>query len=457
MQPPRSAKQVPLVFGDNQIASPKTFVLLLFGIFVLFILRKPDCLLNPQFWAEDGAVFFREQLLRGFPHALVTPYAGYFAPLQRLIAFLAVPFGIRNAPLCYGLMALFIDSTCCAMFFLPRYRQYISSDYLRLIVCLLAATAFDSRELVGTMANSPWYLMVAGVLLAADPLFMDSTRKRLLTLAIAFAIGLSAPILFVVLPIAAYQLVRNRRSLAALPGLVIGLGGLLQTLFVVFSPHGITLQRPSVDSVVFALWVGFIYKVVLQSLVGISATMYIAQAGLTGLVLSALVVTVCALTFFWVKLERRDQERVGAALFLIAASIVVPLVGRNSVLKFGTLTQVAGRAERYFFLASFLFAYILAVILDRAIHAHPVCKCILLTAIFAGGIYGNFSVPAFADMHWKHYPKEIKSWVKAEHAGMSPPDLNVPINPPGWYIQFCSGTRMVSAADGQCLAKAADQ
>ena len=46
-----------------------------FAIVTFFILwlRRPDSLLNAQFWAEDGGVFFREQVLFGL--SLIHIYA----------------------------------------------------------------------------------------------------------------------------------------------------------------------------------------------------------------------------------------------------------------------------------------------------------------------------------------------------------------------------------------------
>ncbi len=42
---------------------------------VLLALRRPDSLLNPQFWAEDGFTYFSQALIKG-PASIFSPYAG---------------------------------------------------------------------------------------------------------------------------------------------------------------------------------------------------------------------------------------------------------------------------------------------------------------------------------------------------------------------------------------------
>jgi len=45
----------------------------------IIVVRRPDAVTNPQFWAEDGYVFFYENLTLGFPHALAKLY--FWLPL----------------------------------------------------------------------------------------------------------------------------------------------------------------------------------------------------------------------------------------------------------------------------------------------------------------------------------------------------------------------------------------
>src|SRR5258708_34049507 len=67
------------------LSSPQLqLVTFLVGCLVV-ISRRPDAILNPQFWAEDGVTFYRDAYTGGF-RSLVLPYVGYLVSLQRLVA-----------------------------------------------------------------------------------------------------------------------------------------------------------------------------------------------------------------------------------------------------------------------------------------------------------------------------------------------------------------------------------
>src|SRR5260370_124194 len=74
-------------------------------------LKSPDAFLNPQFWAEDGAIFYAQQYGKLWPQ-ISTPYAGYLHFIPRLFAWLLSPIPPLYLPLSYNLSALLIDSIC---------------------------------------------------------------------------------------------------------------------------------------------------------------------------------------------------------------------------------------------------------------------------------------------------------------------------------------------------------
>src|SRR4029453_5150214 len=72
----------------------------------IIIVRRPDAVTMPQFWAEDGYVFFAENLRLGFLHSLAKLYSGFPYLTHRLIAFAGgrVPFAL--APRIYTTSAI---------------------------------------------------------------------------------------------------------------------------------------------------------------------------------------------------------------------------------------------------------------------------------------------------------------------------------------------------------------
>ena len=51
--------------------------------FIVIISRRPDAILNPQFWAEDGSVFYAQAYNKGIINSLFLPYAGYLHAVPR--------------------------------------------------------------------------------------------------------------------------------------------------------------------------------------------------------------------------------------------------------------------------------------------------------------------------------------------------------------------------------------
>src|SRR5437764_12478785 len=82
------------------------FQLIIFAIGCLIVFsRSPDALLNAQFYAEDGSLFYRDAYQSGL-HSLLMTYSGYFHRLLRLTALLAWLFRFSWAPMVMTTVAI---------------------------------------------------------------------------------------------------------------------------------------------------------------------------------------------------------------------------------------------------------------------------------------------------------------------------------------------------------------
>src|SRR5882724_9610514 len=79
-------------------------VLLTIAAALLLIFRRPESILNPQFWAEDATVFFAGAHQYGLASVWQT-HAGYFVLLPRIIAFLALKVPLLHVPFFYNVAA----------------------------------------------------------------------------------------------------------------------------------------------------------------------------------------------------------------------------------------------------------------------------------------------------------------------------------------------------------------
>lgn len=123
-------------------------------LFLVLLLRRPDSLINPQFWAEDANMFFKDQFLVGFTHSAgLTSLLGYVYLTPRMVAAFASWFPIPWAPFLYNFAATLIAALMMSVLALPAYRFLIQSDYLRIAICTIAAASFAAPEVIGTITN----------------------------------------------------------------------------------------------------------------------------------------------------------------------------------------------------------------------------------------------------------------------------------------------------------------
>jgi hypothetical protein len=202
------------------------------AILTVMVLRRPDALLNPQFWAEDGSVYFSQALVSG-PASVFWPHAGCLWILPRVVALAVTLLPILWAPFAFNLIALTADAACCALFSLPAYRHLVRSDWLRVGSCVLfAATISAGGELIGTLTNMPWYLALAAVgavALRSESVAEMRGRKIVWIAGGAALCAISSPVVAAAAPLALWQAHRaiRRRNWKTLPIPAALLGGIL--------------------------------------------------------------------------------------------------------------------------------------------------------------------------------------------------------------------------------------
>lgn len=154
--------------------------------FVLAV-RAPDSLVQPQFWAEDGFVFFATQLHRALPQ-LFLPHAGYLHLIPRLVAWIASAFPALHAPAIYNGAALLIGAMSIAS--LRELRLGVGGFAFLLAPFALTPT---NGEVFGTVTNAQWltqfYLLVVVHRFLAGQAPANAWRAALATV----FVGLSGP------------------------------------------------------------------------------------------------------------------------------------------------------------------------------------------------------------------------------------------------------------------------
>lgn len=187
--------------------------------FALLLARRLDFVLRPQFWAEDGAVFYRDQLTLGFARALLETHSGYVHILPRLIAWALSPLPTLHQPLGYTLVATALAALCCAWVVRDEHARWLPSRRLRAALALWLACAPVGREVVGNVVNLQWYALWLGFLLVAGALPSRPAAQLAWSGALAL-IGASAPGAIALVPLLAARAAVSSgraRALAVLP------------------------------------------------------------------------------------------------------------------------------------------------------------------------------------------------------------------------------------------------
>lgn len=182
------------------------------GLTLLFagivISRRPDALLHPQFYAEDGQAWYADAHNLSALHALFLPIAGYYQFFQRVVAFVFSPLSLTATPLAYAIVAMTLQTIPALVFASPRLRGVIADDKRRALIGGVYLLV-PNLELSGNLTNTQWHLAVlAFVLLLASP--PRSRAGRALEIVALIFAGLSGPYAFFLVPLG---LLMHRREL----------------------------------------------------------------------------------------------------------------------------------------------------------------------------------------------------------------------------------------------------
>ena len=387
--------------------------------------RRMDAITNPQFWAEDGCLFFLENATLGFWKALGAFYHDFPYLLPRLIAFLGGLAPVADGPRIYTTSAIVLTACALATFALPAFRHFVRSDVLRVVwgVAVASIPSFG-QEVLSTPTNLGWFVAIWLTLVSL--MRLPRQRWRLALLGAAAGVALfSTPLAIMTLPfwaLRAYRAVlrNDRRELglslalvALLAGAVLvsrGLGAIttitLGSRTIGFSPAG-WLKQSGLQVV------GLLFPPSVGAAIGAMGTGAVGAVGvlvLAGFVLAARV---------------SGWHRVGPlllALALASGAQLLTQLGRvyvNLVLD----RSPSGRYTVYPAAMLTLAAIVAVDGLPRGATRRSVGGVLLALTVWAWA--PSFVIAPFEDHQWRAQA------VQVEHALRSacPANLLVPMNP----------------------------
>ena len=170
------------------------FIAALLAIFT----RLPGALLHPQFFAEDGWVWYQQAYNLHWLRSLALPQAGYMQTLPRLFAGVAMLFPMQWAPLVMNFAGAVIQALPVSALLSRRCTPWGPLP-VRMLMAVVYIAIPDAPEIHVVLTNAMWHLALLQALLAfsVPPLSWRGRVSDILLFAIG---GVSGPFCILLLP-----------------------------------------------------------------------------------------------------------------------------------------------------------------------------------------------------------------------------------------------------------------
>lgn len=407
--------------------------------FAIVCSRRPDAVFNAQFFAEDGAVFYRDAYQYGL-HSLLLTYSGYFHTLLRLVALFAQLFPFSWAPLIMNFIGITVQVLPVNALLSSRFSQIAFP--LRLLAGFTYLALPNTFEIDANVTDVQWHLaLLACVLLLALP--ARNRGWKVFDAIVLVLTSLSSPMGILLVPVAAVLWWKRRNTWSATTLGLLSPGAVLQVLTVLLHWQG--RQTPHIDlagavvfnwgsnGVTFSRFAAILGRqVFFSSLLGLNTQNWLLQ--LEGLHTLEAIATFVGLAFLLYGLFSGPIELKLFTLFALAVltlGLVNPLAGPPDRPQWHWLCT-PGCGNRYYFLPMLAFLASLLWVASRAAYASPLRSlrgfAVVLLLLLPIGIYQDWRYPAFRNFNFQTYADQF------EHAP-SGTKVIIPINP-GWLMEL---------------------
>lgn len=166
----------------------------------VIILRRPDAIINAQFWAEDGVVWFAEAYNEGGLKSLLEPQNGYYQTISKLTAWISLAFSLKFAPIIFNSLAIIIRALPIALLWSNRFSIIIPSDKLKIIISITYLCLPTISEVHSNITNAHWHLALYAFMIVIS-LPVTSIYGKVNDILFTLIAGLSGPFSIILTPI----------------------------------------------------------------------------------------------------------------------------------------------------------------------------------------------------------------------------------------------------------------
>lgn len=194
--------------GDWRAAGPAFWTVAFLATLALVVSRRPDGITNPQFWAEDGKLWYAQAHAHGLA-ALALPAGGYLQSFSRLVAALSLAVDLRWAPLLFNATAAIVQTLPPLLLLSERFALALPDLRVRALAALLWIGAPNGFEIQSNVTNAQTHLALLALLLvlATPP---RSAAGRACDVLLILLAGFSGPTCVLLVPVALLAWLHDR-------------------------------------------------------------------------------------------------------------------------------------------------------------------------------------------------------------------------------------------------------
>ena len=217
----------------------RDIVILFVLVIAILMFRRFDAFTNPQIWAEDCLIFFKQVEEEGVK-SLFIPYSGYLLLMQRLVVLF-----FHSLSVSYFIIPVLYNITAVIITFLVVYGMYESAVYMKLKHKIAYATWFlfmpVAPDLTMIMGATGWYanLNLLNYIFVGNT-FRNNAIYALHTL-IILILALTQPFSLFFSPATLLMLIIERKEMTfkkALPYILVLAGGATQFVHIFYIDTG---------------------------------------------------------------------------------------------------------------------------------------------------------------------------------------------------------------------------
>jgi hypothetical protein len=407
------------------MATPGLTITLGLLCFAALVSRSPSVVFRPQFWAEDGQLFYQQAHALGFLHTLIIPYGGYLLTLPRLTAGLSLLLPLFLAPLLFNLVALLVQCLPAVYLFSARM-QNIGPLPARILLAFLYIGVPNVAKVHGNLSNAQWHLAVLCclILLAPPP---RSVRAAAFDVTVLSLGAFTGPFAICLLPVAVVVAWSRRDMWTVRRAGILCLGALVVPATVLLSarpkpPAGLGASFPAFCRIVA-------FQVFVPVFRGVNNSAQLAQHPVLLSLVSYAVTAVglAILTYVFLRGSMEVRCFLLFAAILLAASLAKPLASASEPQWLALQRQ--GSTHRYWLMPELAVAVAVVWLAARAPNriARAVSAALLCVMLIVDVAY--WRLPDLPDLHFDTYVAAFKALPIGAH-------IQIPINPPGWSLEL---------------------